>query len=128
VKVARGWLVAEAITGLVFALFSIGSASAAPPTIVAAVVTDAANVRSGPSTQFGIVGSVHEGAEVDVVAQVAGEEVHAGNAIWYQLPSGGFIYSAVASPLFGDGPRSGEAAPPSQQVSTVMSPEVRPSL
>ena len=57
------------------------------------------NVRPDPSTQSAPVGTLANGAIVDVVAQVTGESVD-GNDIWFSISSGalsGYISSAFAS-------------------------------
>lgn len=95
-KILRRWLVAVMLLALAAGM-SVARGETAPPVapFSTVVTTDTANLRSGPSTETRIVGQLEWGDEIDVVTQVDGEEVVAGNAIWYRLPSGRYIYSAL---------------------------------
>jgi hypothetical protein len=53
------------------------------------------NRRSEPSTEATTVDTPPPGDTATVVAEVPGEEVDEGNAVWYQLDDGSFVYSGV---------------------------------
>lgn len=60
------------------------------------VTTDAVNVRSAPNTSGEIIDVLTEGTPVVIVDTVNGEMV-SGDNTWYQLESGGYVYSAYVS-------------------------------
>jgi hypothetical protein len=55
------------------------------------------NLRTGPSTDSAIAGTINAGDNVTVIGQVNGEEVEAGNDIWYQLEDETFVYSGAVT-------------------------------
>ena len=62
------------------------------------VTVDFLNVRARPSTDAAILGLLEPGDSFTAVNVVAGEEVLVGNSTWFQLPSGGYVYSAYTRP------------------------------
>ncbi len=56
---------------------------------------ESTNLRTEPSTQGAVLGTIAEGEEKTVTGQAAGEAVQEGNDIWYQLDDGGFVYSGA---------------------------------
>lgn len=106
-EILRRGLVALVLLSLAAGL-TVARGEAAPPgaAFSTLVTTDVANLRSGPSTEFRIAGQLEWGEEIDVVAQIEGEEVELGNATWYRLPSGRYIYSALTRA--GGGESSGD--------------------
>ncbi len=58
---------------------------------------ESSNLRTGPSTESAIAGTVNAGEEKTVIGQVPGEEVEAGNDIWYQLDDETFVYSGAVA-------------------------------
>ena len=102
-KILGRGLVAVAIVAFAVAMGSARAESAPPAAPFPAVVTaNLLNMRSGPSTDYPIVGQLERGDEVDVVATVGGEVVLGGNATWFRLPSGRYIYSGFTRAGNGD--------------------------
>lgn len=60
----------------------------APPTAATAVVLQGANLRSGPSTDFGIVGAAQQGETVTLVGRNA-------DATWFQTQAGAWIFAQL---------------------------------
>lgn len=54
-----------------------------------------ARVRSGPGTTYAIVGRLNTGATVNVLETLNGQSVDAGNAQWYRIGDGRYIYSGL---------------------------------
>src|SRR5687767_13961936 len=48
------------------------------------------NMRSGPGTGFRIVGSLREGAPLDIACQTTGENIR-GSVIWDRLANGAYV-------------------------------------
>lgn len=69
----------------------------APP-FPATVVDVTVNVRAAPNTDSNLYGILHRGDEIWVVDVVAGEAPDWGSGVWYQLASGGYLYSRYAAP------------------------------
>ena len=66
------------------------------------------NLRVAPTTQSAIAGTLEEGAGIEVKAAVYGEEVSAGNKVWYDL-GGKYIYSGLVK--LGVTPKPSPSAP-----------------
>lgn len=77
-------------------LFTGGVAHAQEFSVV--VVSDELNVRTAPNTSAPIVDVLVNGDVLPVFGQVAGEEVFAGNVVWFRTRSGFFIYSGPTRP------------------------------
>lgn len=56
---------------------------------------ESTNRRAEPTTEAGIAGTINAGEEATVSGQVSGEEVSAGNDVWYELDDGSFVYSGA---------------------------------
>ena len=97
-KFARLTISALVAFVLAFAMLPNRTVHAAPMTVRA---TTTLNVRSGPSTDSAIVTVLSPGDSFEVVDTVAGEEVLAGNASWFQTANGNFVYAGFTSA--GDG-------------------------
>jgi len=92
-----GKIALTAATGLLTAATAAGQASAAG----AAMPTDGPywgkviartglNVRSGPSTHYRVIGSLHNGQVVGIKCKVNGQNVD-GNPRWYKLSDGRYV-------------------------------------
>lgn len=88
----------------------------APPTTATAVVLQGANLRNGPSTDFGIVGAAQQGETVTLVGRSA-------DGAWFQTQAGAWIFGqlldnapadlpVVETPAL---PAAPAAEPPAQQ-------------
>ncbi len=60
-------------------------------------VDETTNRRTGPSTDEGVAGTIKPSEEPTVVGEANGEEVDAGNDVWYQLEDGSFVYSGAVT-------------------------------
>lgn len=83
-------------------LLPVLTAFAAPASVMTtppytAQAAESLNVRSGPSTAFGVISVLPAGARFTVVDEAAGEEVLADNVVWFQISGGGFVYSGFAT-------------------------------
>jgi hypothetical protein len=58
---------------------------------------ESSNLRTGPSTESAVAGTINAGEVATVIGQVRGEEVEGGNDIWYQLEDGTFVYSGAVT-------------------------------
>ena len=56
---------------------------------------ESTNLRTGPSTQGAVLGTIAAGEEKTVTGRVVGEAVEEGSDIWYQLDDGSFVYSGA---------------------------------
>ncbi|MGW0959502.1 SH3 domain-containing protein, partial [Streptomyces gelaticus] len=74
------------------------------------------NIRSGPTTQSAIVGSVPSGGLVSIACQVVGQNV-GGNNLWYLLSDGTgwmsarYISTQTTVPFCDDYPGTGDTGP-----------------
>ena len=74
------------------------AADATPVTAFEIEVEETVNLRSEPSTEGGqdtVAGTLVPGNTATVTARITGEEVDAGNDVWYQLDDGTFVYSGA---------------------------------
>lgn len=64
------------------------------------VAGDSPNIRSAPSTEASIVGTLHTGDPIQIQAWVHGEMVEEVNETWGEIAPGEYVYSAeLAKPL-----------------------------
>jgi len=56
---------------------------------------ESTNLRTAPSTDSAVAGTITAGEEKTVTGQVVGEAVEEGNDMWYQLEDGTFVYSGA---------------------------------
>ena len=85
-------------------------AEATPVTAFDIEVEETVNLRSEPSTEGGqdtVAGTLVPGETATVTARVTGEEVDAGNDVWYQLEDDTFVYSGAVKEV-------GEEAEPTE--------------
>src|SRR4051794_17801841 len=75
-------------------------------------------IRTGsPSTASPLAGRIEPGAILQPIGEIAGEAV-AGNASWYEIETGKFIWSGACGPVPGGVPPT-SAAPSSGQLSVL---------
>ena len=68
-------------------------------------ITEDLNIRSQPTTESEIVGTLRQGDQVELIGQVEGQEAEpgSGNTTWHRIAQG-YIYSAfVTKPQAGAG-------------------------
>lgn len=53
------------------------------------------NMRSEPSTDGSVAGTLGSGERATVIARISGEKVSGNNDVWYQLDNGSFVYSGA---------------------------------
>ncbi|KAK9727421.1 hypothetical protein K7432_001860 [Basidiobolus ranarum] len=53
-------------------------------------VNEGVNIRSGPGTQYSVVGSLAAGADVQIICQTTGEKIQTTN-IWDKVQSNGYV-------------------------------------
>lgn len=87
-----------AVLAMMSATRSVFALEEAPPPFWATVVDLAANVRAEPSTESKLFEVVRRGDLVYVNDVVAGEAPDGGSGLWYELASGGYLYSRYAAP------------------------------
>jgi uncharacterized protein YraI len=88
-----GKIALTAATGFLTAATAAGAASAMPsdgPYWGKVIAHNGLNVRSGPSTHYRVVGSLHDGQVVGIKCKVNGQNV-GGNPRWYKLSDGRYI-------------------------------------
>ncbi len=56
---------------------------------------ESTNLRTAPSTESTVAGTLTAGQEKTVTGQVVGEAVEGDNDMWYQLEDGTFVYSGA---------------------------------
>jgi len=69
------------------------------------------NVRSGPGTNYSVVGRLTNGETVTILGSVSGQAVYRGNSTWYDLGNKRYVYSGLvrieSSPPGGSPPSTG---------------------
>ena len=67
-----------------------------PPSVRYSIVTETANLRSGPGSQYQILGVIRRGTPVDVVCQARGT-VYDGSTMWNKLTCGQWVHDALTN-------------------------------
>lgn len=87
---------AAAMLAMVTAV-GMASAEEPPPPFSATVIDIAANVRAEPDSDSDLLDVVRLGDDIWVTDVVAGENQDGGSGLWYELASGGYLYSRFAA-------------------------------
>jgi lipoprotein-anchoring transpeptidase ErfK/SrfK len=81
----------------IFPATALADSNAAQASLTGTIVTSAAyvNVRSGPSTQYRVVGSLRKGSTITILESVAGQAVYAGQPTWYRIGDSRYVYGGL---------------------------------
>lgn len=88
---------AAAVLAMLTAAQTVQALDEPPPPFSATVVDVAVNIRAEPTSESKLYDVVRRGDSIWVVDVVRGEAPDGGSGLWYELASGGYLYSRYAA-------------------------------